>query len=256
MATTKAISLADDLVERFTSDIDRGVLVPGARYPTEKAITEAFGVSRTVVREAFARLAAQGLLESRRGSGAYVSANAAYRAFQVVPEDLAAIEDVLNLLEMRAALETEMAALAAERRDEDDLATLQTLLNEMDASCDTDSSMAIDRAFHNALATATRNDYYVRFTQFLGLRLVPSRRLYLVGEGTMTPQKYAQVINADHRRIYDAVAAGDPDAARTAARAHMRSSIARYVAIRERATEESANEEAKPPVASRRVGGR
>lgn len=238
MAKTKAASLAGDLVERFARDIDQGVLLPGARYPTEKAITESFGVSRTVVREAFARLAAQGLLESRRGSGAYVSANAAYRAFQVVPEDLAAIEDVLNLLEMRAALETEMAALAAERRDETDLAALRGLLADMDATDDTDRSMAIDRAFHAALATATRNEYYERFTEFLGLRLVPSRRLYLVGEGSMTPQAYAQLINADHRAIYDAVAAGDPVRARDAARAHMRSSIARYRALRDQASDD------------------
>ena len=157
-----------------------------------------------------------------------------------MPEDLAAIADVLDLLEMRAGLETEMAALAAERRDEADLAALRRSLADMDASDDTDQSMRIDRAFHVTLATATRNGYYVRFTEFLGLRLVPSRRLYLVGEGPMTPQAYAQLINADHRAIYDAVAAGDPDAARAAARAHMRSSIARYRALRDQARDEDA----------------
>ena len=69
---TKAASLADDLVQRFEQQIEKGDMPPGARFPTEKAITEAFGVSRTVVREAYSRLAARGLLVSRRGSGAYV----------------------------------------------------------------------------------------------------------------------------------------------------------------------------------------
>lgn len=231
MTSTKAESLADDLVARFRSDIESGVLAPGDRFPTEKVITEDFGVSRTVVREAFARLAAQGLLESRRGSGAYVAENARYRAFQVMPEDLAAIEDVLKLLEMRTALETEMAALAAERRTADDLEMLERLLAEMEVSEDGAQSMVIDRAFHAAIAGATRNDYYVRFADFLGLRLIPSRALYLVGEGAMKPQEYARVINADHRAIYHAIAARDADAAREAARRHMRSSYERYAAL-------------------------
>jgi GntR family transcriptional regulator, transcriptional repressor for pyruvate dehydrogenase complex len=234
MSFTKAASLADDLVARFTSDIESGVLTPGDRFPTEKALTESFGVSRTVVREAFARLAAQGLLESRRGSGAYVAPHARYRAFQVMPEDLAAIEDVLKLLEMRTALEMEMAALAAVRRDASDLDTLAGHLEAMEMSEDGATSMTIDRAFHVAIARATRNDYYVRFTDFLGLRLIPSRRLYLVGEGAMKPQEYARLINADHRAIYQAIFAGDPDTAREAARLHMRSSYERYAALRDR----------------------
>lgn len=228
MAGTKAATLADKLVEEFAGQIDSGTLEPGARFPTEKLITERFGVSRTVVREAFARLAAQGLLESRRGSGAYVPSHVHYRAFQVNPEDLAAIEDVLALLEMRTALETEMAALAARRRSSADLSTLAGLLADMDASEDADRSMTIDRAFHVAIAEATRNDYYVRFTDFLGLRLVPSRRLYLVGEGAMPAQSYARLINADHKAIYAAIEAGEPEAARTAARNHMQSSYDRY----------------------------
>jgi GntR family transcriptional regulator, transcriptional repressor for pyruvate dehydrogenase complex len=235
IARTKAASLADDLVAQFANDIETGALPPGGRFPTEKAVTERFGVSRTVVREAFARLAAQGLLESRRGSGAYVAANASYRAFQVMPEDLAAIEDVLKLLEMRAALETEMAGLAAERRDANDLATLTEHLVAMDASEDVDASMAIDRAFHAAIAQATRNDYYVRFTDFLGLRLVPSRQLYLKGEHAMSPQDYARTINADHRAIFEAIEASDAEAAREAARRHMRTSYERHAAMRDEA---------------------
>ncbi len=232
MAPTKAALLADDLVERFADDIHSGRLLPGARFPTEKSITEMFQVSRTVVREAFARMAAQGLLESRRGSGAFVAANAAYRAFQVVPEDLVAIDDVLKLLEMRMGLETEMAALAAERRTNDDLGALHRLLGAMEASDEIDELVRVDRAFHATLAAATRNDYYVRFTEFLGLRLVPPRRLYIIGEGVLTPRQYAMRINADHKAIVQAIADADPDAARVAARSHMQSSIDRYDRIR------------------------
>lgn len=231
MAITKAASLADDLVQRFEEQIERGDMPPGARFPTEKAITEAFGVSRTVVREAYSRLAARGLLESRRGSGAYVPEGAQYRAFQIAADEVGEIEDVLRLLEMRMGFESEMAGLAAERRTEADLSHLKQALDAMEESSDVDASVAADTAFHAAIAAATDNDYFLRFTQFLGVRLVPSRRLYLQGDDAEHHRHHARTINRDHRAIADAIAAGDAPAARRAARRHMERSLARYRAL-------------------------
>lgn len=228
MATTKAASLADDLVNRFEEQIENGTLGPGARFPTEKAITEDFGVSRTVVREAFARLAARGLLVSRRGAGAFVADHAQYRAFQVTPDEIGEIDDVIRLLEMRMGLEIEMADLAAQRRSDSDLAALRRALAMMDESREVDTSVAADAAFHRAIAAATGNEYFVRFTEFLGVRLVPSRRLYLQGSEPRVHQRYAQTINRDHEAIYAAIEAGDPAAARRAARRHMDKSAKRY----------------------------
>lgn len=228
MKATKAASLADDLVRQFEHRIERGEMPAGSRFPTEKAITESFGVSRTVVREAYSRLAARGLLVSRRGSGAYVPEGAQYRAFQVTPDEVSEIDDVLRLLEMRMGFEIEMAGLAAERRTDADLAAIGKALAAMDASTDVDGSVAADAAFHAAIARATGNGYFVRFTQFLGVRLVPSRRLYLQGSNPRQHQQYARTINRDHAAIHAAIAAGDPAAARRAARQHMLRSIARY----------------------------
>ncbi|MES2337954.1 MAG: FadR/GntR family transcriptional regulator [Pseudomonadota bacterium] len=233
MSATKAASLADDLVERFEEQIHSGDMPPGSRFPTEKTITEDFGVSRTVVREAFARLAARGLLESRRGSGAYVADGARYRAFQVTADEIREIEDVLRLLEMRMGFEVEMANLAAQRRTEDDLAQMRRSLAAMDSSYDVDGSVAADAAFHAAIARATGNDYYVRFTDFLGVRMIPSRRLYLQDSSPETHQRYAQTINRDHEAIYAAIEAGDPSRARRAARRHMTKSIERYDRMRQ-----------------------
>ena len=232
MAVTKAASLADELVQRFEEQIESGGMPPGARFPTEKTITEDFAVSRTVVREAFARLAARGLLESRRGSGAYVPDGAQYRAFQVTADEVREIDDVLRLLEMRMGFEVEMADLAAQRRTPDDLAEIRRSLAAMDASRDVDASVAADAAFHAAIARATGNDYYVRFTEFLGVRLVPSRRLYLQDNSAETHQRYAQTINRDHDAIYAAIEAADPARARRAARRHMLKSIERYTAMK------------------------
>ncbi len=227
MTVTKAASLADDLVQRFEERIETGAMPPGARFPTEKTIAGDFGVSRAVVREAYSRLAARGLLVSRRGSGAYVPDDAQYRAFQVTAEEAGAIDDVLNLLEMRMGFEAEMADLAARRRTGADLAELRDALAAMEASRDVDASVAADTAFHAAIARATGNPYYLRFTRFLGVRLVPSRRLYLQGDDPVRHQQYARTINRDHHAIHAAIEAGDPAAARATAPQHKQKKIAR-----------------------------
>jgi GntR family transcriptional regulator, transcriptional repressor for pyruvate dehydrogenase complex len=237
--TTKAASLADELVTRLEQQIDSGELPPGSRFPTEKAITAASGVSRTVVREAFARLAARGLLESRRGSGAYVSEGARYRAFQVAPEEIQEVDDVIKLLEMRLAFETEMAGLAAERRTVEDVAILRTCLDRMAATDDLEESVDADAAFHAAIAQATRNGYYSRFMEFIGVRLVPRRAIYLSGQSEAAHRAYAKTIQHDHEAIFAAIAAGNVVQARRAARRHMEKSLERH---RQMKAERSSNE--------------
>ncbi|WP_380784866.1 FadR/GntR family transcriptional regulator [Sphingomonas sp. R86521] len=234
MSVTKAATLADDLVRLFEAQIEAGILTPGDRYPTERQITEEFLVSRTVVREAFARLAARGLLESRRGAGAFVGNAAHYRAFQVTPEEVEAIEDVLKLLEMRMGFESEMAELAAERRSEAHLAEMRDALAAMDRSEDANGSVLADAAFHAAIARATGNDYFERFTTFLGVRLIPSWKLYLQADDPETHRGYARTINRDHEAIYSAIEDGDGSRARRAAREHMERSLERYRGLSKR----------------------
>ncbi len=228
MKVTKAAIVAGDLVGRIEAQIESGELPPGARFPTERAITEYFGVSRTVVREAFARLAARGLLVSRRGSGAYVADDAQYRAFQVTAAEVAEIDDLLMLLEMRRGFEVEMAQLAAKRRTQEHLDEIRNALAAMDASTDVDTSVAADASFHAALSSATGNPHFERFTQFLGVRMVPSRKLYLQDKDPVSHQKHARQINADHWAIYTAVEEGNASAAGRAARMHIDKSIRRY----------------------------
>src|SRR3546814_3925482 len=91
------------------------------RLPTEAEFVDVLGVSRTVIREAIARLAAAGLVEARQGKGLFVSETARYQAFQITRDEVENLSDVIELLELRLCVETEMAALAAERRSEVDV---------------------------------------------------------------------------------------------------------------------------------------
>jgi GntR family transcriptional repressor for pyruvate dehydrogenase complex len=222
-------SLTDDLFAKLEVQIRSGAIAPGSRLPTQKEIALAENVSRTVVREAVARLSAQGLTVSRQGSGVFVADTAEYRAFQITRDELNELADVIKLLEMRLAVETEMAGLAAARRTTADIGAIQEALHDMDEqSSDPVAAARADAAFHLAIARATQNDYYVRLVDFLGLRLVPPRNLYLRDQPDEAHEAYAAKVRGEHDAIVDAIVRMDPPRAREAARHHMQESLSRH----------------------------
>src|SRR5215471_8799368 len=118
-------NLTGEVVARIASEVRSGRLLPGARLPTEQTLMAAMGISRTVVREAVAALRAEGLLTTRQGSGVFVASDASRVPYRIDPDGLKSIEDVLEIMELRLALEVEMAALAAERVTSQRLARVQ-----------------------------------------------------------------------------------------------------------------------------------
>jgi DNA-binding FadR family transcriptional regulator len=223
------LSLADDLFRKLHAQIRSGAIVPGDRFPTQREIAEQEHVSRTVVREAVARLTAQGLTVSRQGSGVYVAPDARYEAFQVTRDDLSELTEVVKLLEMRLAIETEMASLAAQRRHPDDLAAMRACLGAIvDAGDDLVAAAEADAAFHLAIARATGNGYYERMIEFVGVRLVPPRTLVLDNQSAEERDAYSRTIQQEHDAILNAIDLGDGEGARFAARRHIANSIARH----------------------------
>lgn len=222
-------SLTDELFAKLEVRIRSGELPAGSRLPSQKEIALRENVSRTVVREAVARLAAHGLTVSRQGAGVFVAETAEYRAFQITRDELQELADVIKLLEMRMAVETEMAGLAAARRTTADIGAIQDALAEMVAVGDDPMASAeADAAFHLAIARATQNEYYARFVEFLGLRLVPSRTLYLGDKPDEAHRAYAAKVLSEHEAIVDAIIRMDSVRAREAARQHMHESLTRH----------------------------
>src|SRR5262245_47245546 len=107
--------LSRQLFEQLAGEIRSGRLAPGARLPTEQELTRAARVSRTVVREAVAALRAEGLVITRQGVGAFVSAEPQRAPFRIEPEKLRSLADILSVMELRLGVEIESAGLAAER---------------------------------------------------------------------------------------------------------------------------------------------
>jgi GntR family transcriptional repressor for pyruvate dehydrogenase complex len=222
-------SMADELFSKIEARIRSGELLPGTRLPTQKEIADEEKVSRTVVREAVARLGAQGLTVSRQGSGVFVADTAQYRAFQITREELNELSDVIKLLEIRLGVETEMAGLAAARRTTADIGAIQQALQDMvEQKADPVAAAKADRAFHMAIARATQNAYYVRFADFLGLRLVPPRNLYLRDSPESAQMAYSAKVHAEHEAIVDAIIRMDTARARETARHHMQESLTRH----------------------------
>jgi GntR family transcriptional regulator, transcriptional repressor for pyruvate dehydrogenase complex len=222
-------SLTDEVFAKIETRIRSGQLPPGARLPTQKALALSENVSRTVVREAVARLGARGLTVSRQGSGVFVADAVGYCAFHINPDELNELADVIKLLEMRMAVETEMAGLAAARRTTADIGDIQDALQDMvEVQDDPLASANADASFHLAIARATQNNYYVRFVDFLGLRLIPPRSLYLRDQPASAHEAYAAKVRAEHEAIVDAIVRMDSVSAREAARHHMQESLTRH----------------------------
>lgn len=226
---TRRPKLADKVIEALRQRIDDGELRPGDRLPTEPALVECFGVSRTVVREAIAALAADGRVEARQGSGVFVLAPAEDRLTILVPEAHDRLTTVLNVLELRTAIEVEAAALAARRRSGAQEAAIREAFAAFEAAMRAGGGTAsADFAFHLAIAAATNNPLYPQSLETLGHRTIPRDFLAAIAGDAIHGPAYLARIHDEHAAILAAIADGDGDRAATAMRAHLSRSRDRY----------------------------
>src|SRR5712664_130942 len=221
--------LSRQLFEQLAGEIRSGRLAPGARLPTEQALTRAARVSRTVVREAVAALRAEGLVITRQGVGAFVSAEPQRAPFRIEPERLQTIADILNVMELRLGVEIESAGLAAERASRAQVRAIGAAFDAIGrAAAAGKSAVDEDLGFHRAIAEATGNPEFVRFLQFIGRHLIPRRTVSGLPERMGGERAYLALIQEEHRRICQAIESRDPKAAREAMRRHLTRSLERY----------------------------
>ncbi|MBY4898775.1 FadR/GntR family transcriptional regulator [Cupriavidus sp. AU9028] len=223
-----SLSLPERVYATLSAQIRNGSLPPGTRLPIEPALCERYGVSRTVLREAIARLKAEGLLDVRQGRGTYVLPASAATSFRFAIDGAGQAEQIaqiLELAELRLGVEITAAGLAAQRRSKPQLAQLKRCLDAMEDAVrnGTDGSGA-DLAFHAVVAQATGNSQYRMFMDFLGGRFataIATSRLHSAHRG-MTEEA-----QREHRAIYEAIAAGKPASAERAMRRHIEAAAAR-----------------------------
>ncbi|AUN95597.1 FadR/GntR family transcriptional regulator [Pseudazoarcus pumilus] len=215
----RATRLSDEVADALEAWLRSEGFAPGTQLPTEKVLCERFGVSRAVIREAIARLKADGCVRTRQGSGAFVAARPGEGVFRLPLPDVLP-QDAADVFELRYVVETGAAALAAERREAADLAHIGAALARMrEALAAAGDAVVDDDAFHIAIAEATHNRALARFQQFVGQQFSGSRAPTWSAAGHRAGR--ARDAQREHERIFAAIAAGDAPGARRAAAAHL-----------------------------------
>lgn len=230
--TLRRPKLADRLVDEIRGQIGSGALRPGSKLPTEVQLAEEHGVSRTVVREAVTRLAADGLVTARQGAGVFVNEQAPATIEALLSDMSGKVSLVLNVLEVRMAIEIESAALAAQRRSGSQEAEILAAFAEFDSLLRRGEPTGVaDFAFHRAIASATNNPFYVEILDVLGRRTIPRDLVTTISSGLMQSTEYQNRLQAEHLDILTAIQDGDPTSARDAMRRHLSSSQRRYQSL-------------------------
>lgn len=212
--------LTDKLAGLLMQRIESGELAPDERLPTEQRLSEQFGVSRTVVREAVSRLKSIGLLTSRQGAGVFVAPRHQARALAFDPMVVTSMEGVLQVVEVRRGLEADVAALAAERITPEKAKAIGDALAHLEA-CPPQGTEGVeaDLAFHRSIARATDNPHYERLLGFLEQYQREAMRVTRTNEAL--DSGYMVQVRQEHRAIAEAVMRGDVAGARQAAMQHM-----------------------------------
>ena len=236
MRTTSALAVArlpaatsrsEQVADALGAQIRAGTLAPGFQLPSEHALGEQFGVSRTVVREAIARLKSEGLVETRQGAGAFVAdPKARPGTLRLDPSIARSTASVLQIVELRKGIEAEAAALAAARRDDAELAAIQAALERITADAAAgDNGVAADVAFHRAIVAATHNPYFTATLDYL--------QHFLHGAVSVTRANEARradlmrEVEREHQAIVESIARRDSEGARAAVITHVQNAARR-----------------------------
>lgn len=230
-ASTNNSRESGNLVVRVSGDlrqsIQSGEFLPGAKLPSESQLTKAFGVSRTVVREAIAALRADGLVEAKQGAGVFVLEATVREALPFQNIDYERISSIIELLELRTGVEVEAAGLAAVRRSAQQEEEIMRCHNEVLARLEQGQPTAeADFALHLAIADAANNPRFREFLSMIGAGVIPRVALQTGNEANFSD--YIMQIHKEHSELVEAILNGDEDAARAAMRQHLKRAQTRY----------------------------
>jgi len=218
-APQRAQRLADQLYEEIVRQIVHGRLPTGERLPSENQLCEIFKVSRPVVREAIARLQADGLVVTRQGAATTVAKRPRREFLRLAP--IGEIADLMRCYEYRIAVEGEAAFLAGQRCTPEAMAEIDAALAELEGVIARgEVGVEADRRFHVAIARASQNALFEQSLDALAAHIFAAmtvaRNLSLTHS-----RRRLTLVQDEHRRIVEAIRAGEPEEARTLMREHI-----------------------------------
>ena len=218
VTAAQRVRLSDTVVDQLLSALGEGRLAPDAELPAESELARSFGVSKTVVREALGRLAVMGVVHIQQGRPTTVCMPSAAPLTALLDLTLRLRPDgVRQAIELRRALETEIAGLAAENATPRDIDELRALLGRMREHLDgIDTWVEADYAFHRKLGEISGNE----LMRFLMQAIEKPAREAMRRLQVRREMRDAQATLARHVAIVDAIAAHNPMAAKAAMHVH------------------------------------
>ncbi|WBU63928.1 FadR/GntR family transcriptional regulator [Paracoccus aerodenitrificans] len=198
------------VLDALTGYIKRHNLRPGDRLPTEREFSMVLKIARSSIREAFSQLSALGIIESRAGSGTYllrhVSPDTIYMPLSLSVDNLA--EMLLMTLEVRRGIEIEASMAAARRRTQSDITRMRAALEAIERTHHSEEgSGPADFAFHMAIYDAAHNPLFRQLLEQM------RDRFGRFWERPFGRHDFASRSFPFHRTLFDAIVAGDAEAA-------------------------------------------
>ena len=216
---------AEEVADQIQQLIISEEIAEGTRLPSERDLAQILGTSRPTVSQAIRILVTRGLVESRRGSGAYVTPRPEMSMAASVNLMLKLNgESVPQFNELRLSLETTGVLLAIERRSDDDIAEGEAALRELSLSVgNTAAWLSADTHFHATLIRASRNPFLASIYESVHATLLNYEYRAWISTGALPgwlQKSEAGPLTALHAAILDGVRAGNPDAAKRAIQRH------------------------------------
>ncbi len=213
---TLSAQIRDQLLERITS----GTMEPGARVPSERALSEQFEVARTSVREAMQGLISLGVIE-RRGNRSFVVERLPDVHFDAVDDRQ---EFVRQLFETRRVLELAIIELAAERANDAERVGIRALAERFRTNMSIGDFRGLDHEFHALIARACSNPLLAEVYHKVLARLSRSEGIETLLSDIANRAEVQRIVSdsvAQHRALATAIASGDVETARAEGTAHL-----------------------------------
>ncbi|MEZ2127315.1 MULTISPECIES: FadR/GntR family transcriptional regulator [unclassified Sinorhizobium] len=205
-------------LEKLRGLLRSGGLEPDGKLPTERALSEMFGVSRRAIRRSLEVLEAEGLIWRRQGSGTYAGQRPDQWADHV--DSIVAGTDFMEVMEVRLRIEPQLAQLAAMRAKPADVKRMYELIGKIYESTDADAKELWDGALHRQIAQCAGNHLFLTIFDVIN-RVRQDDAWQTIRERARSASRTKSVTFAQHTAIVDAIAARDPATAGEAMRRHL-----------------------------------
>ncbi|GAA0591298.1 FadR/GntR family transcriptional regulator [Virgibacillus siamensis] len=217
------------IVEQIKSGMEKEELVHGEKLPSERYLADELSVSRTSVKEAFSVLEAAGVVEIKHGSGVYLRKNTKEDLIAKMNAVIRGVTvDIVELMELRLAIERDATYYAAIRGSDQDLQAIYDALHELEiAVLQGNIAAEEDLTFHMAIARAAGNSVIEKVMYMLSDQVLAG--LKESRSNTLSQPNNSRTVLEEHRNIYDAIKAGDALKARESMSTHLHNVKERYL---------------------------